>query len=65
MPRDVFAPADPDAIVRLHESSAEERAAMGAHGRQHVIAHYSRAALAATYRDVMSDAVTDFAAGRR
>jgi len=53
------------AIVRLRESGAGARAAMGAQGRAYVAAHYSRAALAATYRGVMSDAIADFAAGRR
>ena len=48
-----------DAIIRLHESGAAARAAMGARGRAFVAAHYSRAALAATYRDVMSGAIAD------
>jgi len=54
-----------DAIVRMHEMGAAARAAMGARGRDYVVAKYSRAALAATYREVMSEAMTDFAAGHR
>jgi len=46
-----------NAIARLRDG--DERAAMGARGRAFVAAHYSRAALAATYRGVMSDAIAD------
>jgi glycosyltransferase involved in cell wall biosynthesis len=48
------------AIIKLLENGADARAAMGARGRAFVAAHYSRAALAATYRDVMSGAIADY-----
>jgi glycosyltransferase involved in cell wall biosynthesis len=65
----VVAPENAEALAngieRLASLSAEERAAMGARGRQFVIDRFSRRALAATYREVMNEAIADYAKGRR
>ena len=49
-----------EAIERLRRDP-ERRKAMGARGRQFVIDHYSRSALAQKYLDVMDGAIADYA----
>jgi glycosyltransferase involved in cell wall biosynthesis len=44
-----------DALRQLHARPAAERAAMGARGRGHVLAHYDRDAVADRYLDLLRD----------
>ena len=48
------------AILRLYRQEEEGRREMGQRGRDFVTAHYSRQALAASYLDVMKEAVIEY-----